>query len=417
MGNQNTSGIAEEEKAVNKAPEKPQVSDQEEANEITDYQEKAAEADSQESEEADHREKPVENEEHKGSAANLQIDHVEPKESNFDENIMSELNNETHDQPCTLKEEKQMSESNSKPKSTTAIDIVSESQEDQYTLANEIVNEIVETLLVGSNENISTISLQNLCVAENEEQNECSYLAEEKQTTNELGNLDKTSFVEQTQPIDQETNQFATLDQSDHSNPMAENDQEDDNSSSCETIHETSHDIEKYIVTTEIEQGAEIEQNSNDENAIILENIENLIIEPISTYKGGEVELKKSPSFDFGLPFNARPGESDQTPLLYNGTATRSFSSMRYQNRSVQTEQYEAVEIEEKTIRMERSNSESSLRANLSLNLQNRIKNDNIVAKAKQADNGSPSREDCDVVSPPKESGKQKPSSPLILKS
>ncbi|KAG8373125.1 hypothetical protein BUALT_Bualt12G0138000 [Buddleja alternifolia] len=138
------------------------------------------------------------------------------------------------------------------------------------------------------------------------------------------------------------------------------------------------------------------------------------------TFKGDEnskkpgTELRKSPSFEFGIPFDVRSEESDQTPLLYQDrTVSRSFSScstLRFKDRSVQTEYLgmslgnEGVEVEEKTIRMERSSSESLKAPSLSV-LNNEIKAD-FVAKAEQ-ENGLKD-------SPSRGNGKRKPKSSLF---
>lgn len=84
---------------------------------------------------------------------------------------------------------------------------------------------------------------------------------------------------------------------------------------------------------------------------------------------GAKAELRKSPSFDFGISFDTRSEDSDQTPLLYQDkTARRSLSTcsnLSFQSTSIQKEyavkplQFEAVQVEEKTIQMERSNSKT----------------------------------------------------------
>lgn len=84
---------------------------------------------------------------------------------------------------------------------------------------------------------------------------------------------------------------------------------------------------------------------------------------------GGKVELRKSPSFDFGISFDTRSEDSDQTPLLYQDkTARRSLSTcsnLSFQSTNIQKEsaakplQFEAVQVEEKTVLMERSNSKT----------------------------------------------------------
>ncbi|XP_052190472.1 uncharacterized protein LOC127800090 [Diospyros lotus] len=60
------------------------------------------------------------------------------------------------------------------------------------------------------------------------------------------------------------------------------------------------------------------------------------------------VELRKSPSFGFDLPHKTRSEESDQTPLLHHDKSA--FGSL----------QYEAISVEEKTIQVERSDSDKS---------------------------------------------------------
>lgn len=82
------------------------------------------------------------------------------------------------------------------------------------------------------------------------------------------------------------------------------------------------------------------------------------------------VKLRKSPSFEFGIPLDARSEESDQTPLLVRDKSlARSFSgqaNVRFQNTMIATDygrkslDYEPVTVEEKTIRMERSDSDIS---------------------------------------------------------
>lgn len=96
----------------------------------------------------------------------------------------------------------------------------------------------------------------------------------------------------------------------------------------------------------------------------------------LSTNSGNQVQRGKSPSFDFGFQLDAKSEDSDQTPLLHHDkTAARSFSgfaNVRFQNRIIQTDygrkslDFEPVavevevEVEEKTIRMERSDSDIS---------------------------------------------------------
>ncbi|XP_057470282.1 uncharacterized protein LOC130759171 [Actinidia eriantha] len=73
----------------------------------------------------------------------------------------------------------------------------------------------------------------------------------------------------------------------------------------------------------------------------------------VSNTLGENLSSRKSPSFDFDLSLEARSEESDQTPLLHqNKTKTRSLSTL---DGSVQ---YQAILMEEKTIEVERSDSD-----------------------------------------------------------
>lgn len=138
-------------------------------------------------------------------------------------------------------------------------------------------------------------------------------------------------------------------------------------------------------------------------------------LEPKLRDTGMQVMLRKSPSFDFGIvPYDARSDESDQTPLLYNDRSAAprrvsSCSTLGFQSVSVQTEylenslQYEAEEVEEKTIQMERSNSESLRMKTVAL--PNNDEKVNVIVKSTQ--------QDCDLVSP-KGTGKKKMRSSLF---
>ncbi|CAI9765067.1 unnamed protein product [Fraxinus pennsylvanica] len=102
-----------------------------------------------------------------------------------------------------------------------------------------------------------------------------------------------------------------------------------------------------------------LDNTTNRENELA-QSVETSYIPPQGGV-GDSLELRKSPSFDFGVSFDVRSEESDQTPLLYQDkTAIRSFSSCATLIRtSLQSD--EDVEVEEKNIRlMERSNSENS---------------------------------------------------------
>ncbi|KAH7842594.1 hypothetical protein Vadar_007070 [Vaccinium darrowii] len=100
------------------------------------------------------------------------------------------------------------------------------------------------------------------------------------------------------------------------------------------------------------------------------------------TEDSGGVQLRKSPSFVFDNSMEARPEESDQTPLLHHKkTHTRSpsiFNGDPIQN--------QVVPAEEKTIKVERSDSDKSRAP-----FQNLLKKDeekaNVKVKPKEQDN------------------------------
>ncbi|XP_075508138.1 uncharacterized protein LOC142545039 isoform X2 [Primulina tabacum] len=127
--------------------------------------------------------------------------------------------------------------------------------------------------------------------------------------------------------------------------------------------------------------------------------------------KFNQLELRKSPSFDFGHPFDSRSEESDKTPLLYqDSTAPRRFSTCSGYSSPLH---HEAVEVQEKTIRMERSTSDVSKFPFLNLLKEEKPEN---LAVDKDQENGlksSLSTEDCDGISA-KRNGKRKPRSSLF---
>ncbi|MCD7466177.1 hypothetical protein HAX54_002621 [Datura stramonium] len=98
------------------------------------------------------------------------------------------------------------------------------------------------------------------------------------------------------------------------------------------------------------------------------ESIGRSSLESIPEKSSNGTELHKSPSFDFGV--HRKSSESDQTPLLCpEKTPTRSLSvgsNAKFSNSIMRTEynrsslNYEAVAVEEKTIRVERSDSDIS---------------------------------------------------------
>ncbi|KAK4434059.1 hypothetical protein Salat_0568600 [Sesamum alatum] len=300
--------------------------------------------------------------------------------------------------------------------------------------------------------------------------NECLADVEEKLTVNELGNGDNTSPVDESQPPGAEINQPLSCS---HAQPetiesgvkkdenavetssfSASAEEETDQigfSNSLKLVQseepkDTNEDLNDVgLVQTEglisiddkltdesalIQTSPSTDQHSNSraptsDNTECKEHQETSESIGVDSNPSVQVELRKSPSFEFGLAFHTKSEESDQTPLLYQDrAATRSFSNgsaLRFKSRSVQTEhlgkslQYEAIDAEEKTITMERSHSESS--RTHSLNLPNKNAKSDTMIKAKQENSASSdenslkdsaSSEDRAIVSP-KENGKRRP--------
>ncbi|CAK9160655.1 unnamed protein product [Ilex paraguariensis] len=135
-----------------------------------------------------------------------------------------------------------------------------------------------------------------------------------------------------------------------------------------------------------------------------------------------QVELRKSPSFHFDLSLGTRSEESDRTPLLHNDkTATRSSSSrieMRSQIPTAQTGyardliQYKTVE--EKTIRMERSDSENSRGSFLSL--LKKEERTNVVVTVQEKESCVSDKQEVNelALTSQKGSGKRKPRASLF---
>ncbi|KAL8026350.1 hypothetical protein ABFX02_14G020700 [Erythranthe guttata] len=436
MGNQNTSGIVEEEsKATYEAREvsSPDNSIQEnrtliQEDDINDPQEKIsssslaanstdahvdADTDADTSypierltfgeKEVSEERQELANEDRETQAVVL------PKESEFEEQI-PEFNNEVEDQPYTftLKGEMQRSESNSNSNTTSnsnpspreSVDITTQPQEDQNMLEKEIEEtlEHVESCLVVVDdhdveiENSPVIALdgcqsidsQDLSASNNDEQNDGFALDEEKPMINEIDNMgDNTSCA------DQEIKKTE------------------------EEVENTVEIIDSVFCPNSFDDNIKTEDQEDDklrgelpETHVLVQDNE---IKTEMVVTETKVELRKSPSFDFGLPFVAMREESERTPLLYQERpkirSLSTSSTMRFQNRSVQTEilgsslRYEAVEVEEKTIRMEGGKSESS--EGSYVNLENKE-----VTIAKQ--------EDCAVVTSPKGNGKRKPKSSIF---
>lgn len=283
-------------------------------------------------------------------------------------------------------------------------------------------------------------SLLDSSTSENEHKNDSIALDhEEKPMIHELGNSDE--------PSDQETNRFLIRCSSDPTEVIKEEfegngdelleDAEKQEKPTDQNVLEKTLHLESE--TSAAENGHETERETTEKCVIELQSsteidtqrLSNNITEaetpPTSNETvtnasciGAQVELRKSPSFDFGISFDTRSEESDQTPLLYQDkTARRSLSTcsnLRFPNTIVQTEfvgkplQFQAVQVEEKTIRMERSNSESAQNS-----LNNKQEKANAVTKEthENGPNASPSR-DAVADSSPKGNGRRKARSSLF---
>ncbi|CAN4091236.1 unnamed protein product [Withania somnifera] len=147
-------------------------------------------------------------------------------------------------------------------------------------------------------------------------------------------------------------------------------------------------------------------------------------LETIPEKSSNAIELRKSPSFDFGV--HRRSSESDQTPLLYPERApARSLSvgsNANFSNSITRTEynqislDYEAVEVEEKTIRVERSDSDISSTPLLSLSNKGENGNLKVTSETQQnhvsvvkVEDLQASQEKETSLTSPKGSGKRKP--------
>ncbi|OIT02829.1 PREDICTED: uncharacterized protein LOC109227451 [Nicotiana attenuata] len=91
------------------------------------------------------------------------------------------------------------------------------------------------------------------------------------------------------------------------------------------------------------------------------EGIGSLSLESIPDKLNNGIELRKSPSFDFVVPSHRRSLESDQTPLLCPEMIPTRSSSVGSNVKFSNSLDYGSVAVEEKTIRMERSDSEAPL--------------------------------------------------------
>ncbi|CAN4092868.1 unnamed protein product [Withania somnifera] len=147
-------------------------------------------------------------------------------------------------------------------------------------------------------------------------------------------------------------------------------------------------------------------------------------LETIPEKSVNAIELRKSPSFDFGV--HRRSSESDQTPLLCpDRIPTRSLSvgsNAKFSNSITRTEynrsslDYEAVEVEEKTIRVERSDSDISSTPLLGLSNKGENADLKVTSETQQNDvavmkgeNLQASQEKETSPTSPKGSGKRKP--------
>lgn len=221
--------------------------------------------------------------------------------------------------------------------------------------------------------------------AGNEAGNECSDLDhEEKPMINELGNGDtnNTICVDQGQEI-KSSDPIIGAGLKENGDEVAEKQDENEatDGNVLENVESEASPTENDHETPEkcvLEPPSSIEIDTEEAKASPIskesESKENsdakmLETEANQSYNGAKVELRKSPSFDFGISFDTRSEDSDQTPLLYQDkTARRSLSmcsNLSFQCTSIQKEyavkplQFEAVPVEEKTILMERSNSKA----------------------------------------------------------
>ncbi|XP_015087417.1 uncharacterized protein LOC107030658 [Solanum pennellii] len=154
------------------------------------------------------------------------------------------------------------------------------------------------------------------------------------------------------------------------------------------------------------------------------ESIGSLSLQTIPQKSSNGNELRKSPSFDFGV--HRRSSESDQTPLLCpEKTPPRSLSvgsNAKFSNSITRTGynrtslDYEAVTVEEKTIRVERSDSDISSTPLLGLShkgengdlkVTSETQQNHVVVTKREDFQASEEKETC--LTSPKGSGKRKP--------
>ncbi|XP_047945562.1 uncharacterized protein LOC125192131 isoform X2 [Salvia hispanica] len=487
MGNQNTSGLVEDEEAKNEAQDighgvSPPHAVTVEKQPVV--QETVAEAEGDETPIVEIQDKDIED--HKGSfeGSDAVMD-ISSNGSDLGER-MSKLSDE-QEQPCTMTdvqeeqnvlkdEDLEVDDRDAKEKDKDSVLADAPSVEGAFSEAcahEEELGRDDEPPIEEQSDSFNTVdeaprtSLPDSSTSQNEHENECSALDhEEKPMIHELGNGDdepsdqendhfftgcssdpkeviKAEFEENvdhlledvekqqdSEPTDQEKDQFLTRCSSDPTEVIKaefeingdrlledaekqENEPTDQNvieeaihlesdTSATEDVYETeSEATDKCVI--ELKSSTEIDtQRLSNEAAEAETPAASDETEPNPSCVGAQVELRKSPSFDFGISFDTRSEESDQTPLLYQDkTARRSLSScsnLRFPNTEYVGKplQFQAVQLEEKTLRMERSNSE---------NAQNSLNNKQEKANAVKEDaqtNGSkasPSRNEA-AVSP-----------------
>ncbi|XP_042066762.1 uncharacterized protein LOC121809966 isoform X2 [Salvia splendens] len=492
MGNQNTSGLVDEE-AKNEAQDNghgvsPPHAVTEEKQPVV--QESVAEAESDKTPTVEIQDKDIED--HKGNFEGSEaVMDISSNDSDLGEG-MSKLSDEQDQQPCTLtdvQEEEnvlmdgdiEVDDHDAKKNEEDSVLADAPSVEGAFSEAcahGEELGRDDEPPVEEQSDSFNTVdeaprtSLLDSSTSLNEHENECSALDhEEKPMIHELGSgddepsdqendqlltrcsshpkeviraefeingdhlLEDAEKQQDSEPTDQEKDQFLTRCSSDSTEVIkaefeingdhlledAEK-QQDSEPTDQNVLEEAIHLESDASVTEDV---YETESEATDKCVIELKSSTEIYTqrlsieaaeaetppasdetEPNPSCVGAQVELRKSPSFDFGISFDTRSEESDQTPLLYQDkTARRSLSScsnLRFPNTGVKTEyvgktlQFQAVQLEEKTIRMERSNSE---------NAQNSLNNMQEKANAVREDahtNGSkasPSRDEA-AVSP-----------------
>lgn len=139
---------------------------------------------------------------------------------------------------------------------------------------------------------------------------------------------------------------------------------------------------------------------------------------------GNQIETRRFPSFDFGVPFDARSSESDQTPLLRPDKPPTRRLSIDFQNTALQATyardslDYDTMGVEEKTIRVERSDPDAgpfliTLKKDENGNLTDKTSN-SLLADMKEGNMmfkniPPPANDQLALASPKGGNGKRKP--------